>query len=68
LIASLCDGRPLGDIAAAYRAALDSKVNSESAVEQGIGQLLALGIVRRLGTRSGVEPPVQAPLPEGENL
>ena len=48
LIASLCDGRPLAEIAAEYRAALGNEAGSETALRQGIEQLLAIGVVRRL--------------------
>ena len=51
LIASLCDGRSLADIAADYRAALSSEAGSEAALRQGLEQLLALGVIRRLGRR-----------------
>jgi hypothetical protein len=50
LIASLCDGRPFAAMAAAYREALDdgaaAPAASETALREGVAQLLALGIVR----------------------
>jgi hypothetical protein len=58
LIASLCDGRSLADITAAYGAALGGATGSEAALLQGIRQLIALGIVRQLPQSSGEEGPV----------
>jgi hypothetical protein len=48
LIACLCDGRALVEIAADYRAALSGEAGSEAALRQGIEQLEALGVIRRL--------------------
>ena len=56
LIASMCDGRPLADMAAAYNAALGSEAGSETALRRGIEQLLALGIVRHLPSCPGAVP------------
>ena len=64
LIVSLCDGRSLGDIAAGYYATLGGVAGSETALEQGIQQLLVLGILHRLPSHS----PVQALSREGGNL
>jgi hypothetical protein len=68
LIACLCDGRSLGDIAAAYRSALGGKPGSQTTLEQGVQQLLALGILRSLPPRSAAEVPAQALSREGGNL
>jgi hypothetical protein len=53
LIASLCDGRSLADITASYRAAIGGEGDVEAALERGIEQLTALGIVRCSSAYSG---------------
>jgi hypothetical protein len=67
LIVSLCDGRSLAEVAAAYRAALGSEVGSEAALQHGIAELLGLGILRRLSPCSGAEAPAQTPRKEGSH-
>jgi hypothetical protein len=67
LIASLCDGRSLAEIAAGYRAAMGGDAGSETALQQGIAQLLALGILRRLQPCSAAEAPAGTPSQEGGN-
>jgi hypothetical protein len=47
LIVSLCDGRPLGDIAEEFRSALGNEAGSEAALQRGLAQLVALGVIRR---------------------
>jgi hypothetical protein len=59
LIASLCDGRSLTDIAERYRAALGGNGDVEVALERGIEQLTALGIIRRSSTYSGGRKPAE---------
>jgi len=46
LIASLCDGRSGEALAAAYAAALGDATGAEAMLQEGIGQLLALGVIR----------------------
>jgi hypothetical protein len=53
LIASLCDGRSLAEIAADYRAAIAGEAGSQGAFQQGINELIALGVVCRLSPSSG---------------
>ena len=48
LIVSLCDGRPVEDVARAYREALPGDAGNEEAFRQGLEELLALGVIRRL--------------------
>ena len=67
LIASLCDGRSLAEIAAAYRSALGSEAGSEAALRQGIGQLVALGVLCRRPPCSSAEAPAQLLSQEGDN-
>ena len=67
LIASLCDGRSLAEIAAAYRAAMGNGADCEAALQQGIAQLLALGILRRLQPCSAADVPARTPSQEGGN-
>jgi hypothetical protein len=66
LIVSLCDGRSQDEIAVAYRAALASEAGSETALDQGIQQLLALGIIRRL-PRCSAEARAPTLSNQGEN-
>jgi len=54
LIVSLCDGRSLAEIAEAYRIAL-GEAGSETALREGIAQLLTLGIIQRLPPHAGAE-------------
>jgi hypothetical protein len=56
LIASICDGRSLADLAVEYRAALGDEAGSEAALRRGIEQLLAIGVLRRLPPGPGVPP------------
>jgi hypothetical protein len=55
LIASLCDGRPFAQIAAAYAAALPGA--TEASLREGIAQLQALGILRKTPTGERGEGP-----------
>ncbi|WP_147707328.1 hypothetical protein [Microvirga massiliensis] len=48
LIVSLCDGRSVEDIASAYREALAGNAGTDEAFRQGLEELLALGIIRRV--------------------
>jgi len=67
LVASLCDGRSLAEIAADYRAALSGEAGSEAALRQGIRQLLALGIIRRVPPCSDTEQSLPMSSQEGGN-
>jgi hypothetical protein len=64
LIASLCNGRSLANIAVAYRAAIGTESGSETMLHQGIQQLLTLGILRVLPPGSGPGATAQTPLQE----
>jgi hypothetical protein len=55
LIASLCDGRPCAEIAAAYREALGGRADT-AALREGVAQLVALGVVRVDVETTDVEP------------
>jgi hypothetical protein len=67
LVASMCDGRTLADIAADFSAALGKKAGSETALRQGIDQLLALGVIRRLPSRCRMGASPQSNSEKGGN-
>lgn len=57
LIATLCDGRTLAEIATEYRAAMGHEAGTDTALRDGIAQLLAIGIVRRLPSSCNAATP-----------
>ena len=67
LIASICDGRSLADMAVEYRAALGDEAGSETALRQGIEQLLAIGVLRRLPPGAGAPAVSKDNLTKGGN-
>ena len=48
LIASICDGRELRDIAADYRASLCGYPDWENQLHDGIRQLMEIGVLKRV--------------------
>jgi hypothetical protein len=52
LIVSLCDGRHAAAMEAAYRTALPGAAGSTEALHRGLDDLLALGVIRRVGQES----------------